>query len=94
MGVLGGGVVAESLPTVAASGDHLATLEALRGVLAEAIVLSDSARDVAALSARLTEVLAAIEKVRGQAPAAVSAVDQIAERRARRKPIRDGAARS
>ena len=83
-----------SLVESAASGDRLATLEALRDHIAGLVGASDSARDVAALSGQLTVVLKQIEEIHGKAPAKVSAVDEIAARRkARRKPVKNGAAR-
>lgn len=51
----------ESLASVAASGSRLDTLRALRDYLADALDQTASARDQAALSARLTDVLAQIE---------------------------------
>lgn len=52
-----------SLSSVAASGSRLDTLRALRDYLAEALDNTLSARDQAALSARLTDVLAQIEEL-------------------------------
>lgn len=49
------------LADVAARGDRLETLRALRDRLAREIDLTASARDVAALSNRLTDVLEQIE---------------------------------
>ncbi len=51
----------KSLATVAATGSRLDTLRALRDYLADALDSCVSARDQAALSARLTDVLAQIE---------------------------------
>lgn len=83
-----------SLLEAAASGDRLPALEALRDHLALLTGASESARDVAALSGQLTQVLKQIEDLKGNAPAAVSAVDEIAARRkSRRKPLKNGAAR-
>lgn len=50
-----------SLEHVAKSGDRLATLRALRDYLARALDDTDSARDQASLSARLTDVLIQIQ---------------------------------
>jgi hypothetical protein len=50
-----------SLEATARGGDRLATLRALRDRLAKEIDETRSARDVAALSRQLTEVLAEIE---------------------------------
>ena len=55
----------ESLVDAAASGNRLAALEALRGVLATRLAECESNRDVAALSARLLEVLSQIAEVAG-----------------------------
>lgn len=52
-----------SLKRVAAAGDRLATLRALRDYLAEALDDTDSARDQAALSARLSDVLIQIDEL-------------------------------
>ena len=83
-----------SLLEAAASGDRRAALEALRDQLALLIGTSESARDVAALSGQLTVVLKQIEELSKGDKKNVSALDEIAERRkARRKPIKDGAAR-
>lgn len=83
-----------SLLDAASGGDRLTALEALRDHLALLAGSSDSARDVAALSGQLTQVLKQIEELQGKAPAAVSAVDEIAARRkARRKPLKNGSAR-
>lgn len=56
--------MADSLSKAAASGDRLKALVALRDRLAEAIEATESARDVAALSRQLTDVLAQIEEVK------------------------------
>lgn len=83
-----------SLLEAAASGDRRAALEALRDQLALLIGVSESARDVAALSGQLTVVLKQIEELAKGDKRNVSALDEIAERRkVRRKPIKDGAAR-
>lgn len=52
-----------SLEHVAQSGDRLATLRALRDYLARALDATASARDQAALSARLTDVLIQIQEL-------------------------------
>ena len=83
-----------SLLEAAAGGDRLAALEALRDHLAFLAGASDSARDVAALSGQLTQVLKQIEELSRGAKKNQSPVDEIAERRkARRRPMKDGAAR-
>ena len=51
------------LASAAASGDRLTALQALRDRLATEIDVTVSARDVAALSARLVDVLAQIDDV-------------------------------
>lgn len=53
--------IPESLAEVAATGNRQATLEALRDLLAEAIEAGPPARDLAALSRRLLEVLDQLE---------------------------------
>lgn len=73
----------ESLSSVAATGDRVATLKTLRDVLAEQIETTDSARDVAALSRQLTDVLAQIATLEPETKA-VDPVDEIARRRAAR----------
>jgi hypothetical protein len=73
----------QSLASVATRGDHAATLRALRNKLAREIDQADSPRDVAALSARLVDVLAclaATQKTKG-----VNNIDQIAKKRAERQ---------
>lgn len=83
-----------SLLDAASSGDRLATLEALRDQIALLIGSSESARDVAALSGQMTQVLKQIEEIKERKPSEVSAVDEIAARRkARRRPLKNGAAR-
>lgn len=83
-----------SLLDAAASGDRQSALEALRDQLALLIGSSESARDVAALSGQITVVLKQIDELKSKKPAEVSAVDEIAARRkARRRPVKDGARR-
>lgn len=83
-----------SLIEVAASGDRLKTLESLRDTIAVRIAESESARDVAALSGQLTQVLKQIEELAKTSGAKRSKVDELAERRKQRsKPIREGKAR-
>lgn len=55
--------MSDSLARVASAGDRLKTLEALRDRIAEEIDRTRSARDVAALSRQLTDVLAQIEEI-------------------------------
>ena len=52
-----------SLERIAKAGDRLATLRALRDYLARALDDTDSARDQASLSARLTDVLIQIQEL-------------------------------
>lgn len=85
VGSTGGAV--ESLAAVAASGAYLPTLEALRDRVAQQIDLTDSARDVAALSQRMLDVTAAIEAAkRAQPEAKGTPLDELARRRAVGKP--------
>lgn len=49
--------------SILATAERLEALKALREVLAETIVASNSARDVAALSRQIREVIADIEKI-------------------------------
>ena len=69
------------LSAVVAKGNARASLEALRDLLAGQIEGCDSGRDVAALSARLLDVLARLDAL----PAAVkgTVLDEVAERRAK-----------
>lgn len=79
------------LTVSAASGDRLATLRDLRDVLALTIVETDSARDVAALSRQLTDVLEQIDTVLKADPEKKgTALDEISKRIAERQ---SGAAR-
>lgn len=75
--------MADSLAATASAGDRGATLRALRDRIAKEIDLTNSARDVAALSRQLTEVLAEIESLPN--PEKVSVADEIAKRRADRR---------
>lgn len=78
----------------ASSGDRLKTLESLRDTIASRIEDSESARDVAALSGQLTQVLKQIEELVKASGAKGSKVDELAARRTnRRKPLKDGMAR-
>lgn len=72
--------VPDGLSAIAATGDTGATLRALRDLLAGWIESCESGRDVAALSARLADVLERIEAL----PAAKegTALDELARRRA------------
>lgn len=68
----------------AASGDRLAALRDLRGVLAATIVACESPRDLASLSARLQSVLEEISKLDGQKDKG-DGIDEIAQKRAARR---------
>lgn len=72
--------------------NRLESLKALRDTLARAIDSCDSLRDLAALSARLTDVLAQIEAIPNKAE--VSAADEIAARRAARRSNSSASARA
>lgn len=74
----------------AASGDRLATLRALRDLLAVQIEACDSLRDLAALSGRLQSVLDEITRLEPK-KAEGDGIDEIARRRAAR---RSGSAKS
>lgn len=70
------------ISSAAASGSELETLTALRDRLAWQIDVSDSARDVAALSARLVDV---IERIAAIKPLKTSKADELAKKRAQRQ---------
>jgi hypothetical protein len=82
-----------SLREVAAAGDRLETLYALRDVLARQIEMTESGRDVAALSLRFMSTLAEIDTLeRESAPDREgTGLDELNARRAAREA---GAARS
>lgn len=65
------------------SGDRVAALRDLRDLLAQTIVSSDSARDVAALSRQLVDVLAQIDAAQGPAQVG-TALDELRQRRSSR----------
>lgn len=70
------------LAPVVAQGDLLVSLRALRDRLAGAIDATDSARDVASLSARLAEVLVRIDEVEKLRPEQKgTALDEVNARR-------------
>ena len=81
----------ESLVSVARRGDEKETLEALRDIIAERIVSTDSARDTASLAKRMLEVgeriteLGKGEKSAKKAVSEVSRFDVIAGRNAGRR---------
>lgn len=74
---------ARTVAGAAKTGDRLAALSVLRDRLAREIDQCDSARDIAALSRQLTDVLVQIE---GLAPVEQkgSPLDELAKRRGRR----------
>jgi hypothetical protein len=76
--------MADTTPIAAAAetGDQAATLTSLRDRLAREIDQSDCARDIAALSRQLVDVMARIEAI---TKPKVSAVDQLAKKRANRQ---------
>lgn len=69
------------LAATAKVGDRAKTLVVLRDLLASQIESCDSARDVAALTARFLEVLAQIEAL--PAPVQGTVLDELANRRAK-----------
>ncbi len=71
-------VVKVKVAQVASLGDQLKTLEALRDRLAGAIDATTSARDVAMLSSRLTDVMKLIGE---QVPKSRTPLDELRERR-------------
>ena len=79
-----------SLVAAAASGDRAATLRALRDRLALEVETSNSARDVAALSRQLTDVLSLIEAL--PKPAEGTPLDELTQRRGRASSTRTGRA--
>lgn len=82
-----------SLVEAVESGDELVALEALRNALAVQLESCDSGRDYASLSLRLMGALNRISEIKGKKPSAVSPLDEIASRRARKKPVRGGVKR-
>lgn len=73
-----------SLLESAASGDRLKALQDLREIIATQLVACDSARDVAALTARFQSVLLEIETMTKESGKAADPVDEISARRAAR----------
>ena len=75
-----------SLSEAAASGSRIDALRSLRSVLAESIDTCESARDLAALSRQLTDVLTQIEQAEKAAPAKKgTALDELENRRLARE---------
>ena len=72
--------------------DRLDRLKNHSTALESQLALADGAA-YAALSARYMDALKQIDDIERRAPAAASPVDEIAKRRARRKPIKSGVAR-
>lgn len=75
---------AGTVATAAASGDRAATLRALRDKIAESIDSTRSARDVAALSNRLLDVLDALAAL-GERTDETTPLDELRRRRAERE---------
>lgn len=73
--------MAEKLATIAEKGDTLATLIALRDVLARAIDNPESAGDIATLTRQFTDVLGRIDALK---PPQQSKRDELARKRALR----------
>ena len=74
------------LPEAAASGNRRSALVSLRDLLARVIAETDSARDVAALSRQLTDVLAQIEEMDAAKPEQEGTpLDELRKRRAARE---------
>ncbi len=71
------------LPAVAAQGDRLSTLEAMRNYLANEIQECESSRDTAALGRLLVDVLAQIDAIGGSGgqSAEDKTFDELAKRR-------------
>lgn len=89
----GGSVSApEPLAAVVGAGDRRASLVALRDFLARALDETESKRDVAALVARLTDVMDKIEAL--PAPVEGTALDELARRRVADGRVTATAARS
>lgn len=82
------------IAVVAATGDRLATLGALRDLLAREIQGCESSRDLAALSRQLTLVLADIEELAPPAAEKGTPLDELRKRRAARGPTPKGSGRS
>ena len=76
----------QGLPDVAATGDRLATLQAMRDHLAEQIDACESSRDTAALGRLLVDVLAQIDAIGGAdgQSAEDRTFDELAKRRSGR----------
>jgi hypothetical protein len=72
-----------SLASVAEKGDRAATLTALRDRLAREIDQAEEPKDISALSARLTDVLAQLAAI--SPTKKVSTVDQLARKRRERR---------
>lgn len=71
----------KKISKVAPSGDRLKTLETLRDVIAETIDGTNSARDIAALSRQMTEVLAEIDEIKkAEGADQISTIDEIRNR--------------
>ncbi|MBD7952373.1 hypothetical protein [Oerskovia rustica] len=75
----------QSIKEVLVSGDRLQSLRALRDRLGETLDVTTSARETATLSARLQDVLRDIGALETPDAAAGTPLDELRERRARRK---------
>jgi hypothetical protein len=73
-----------SLSAVVAAGSRLDSLRALRDVLARQIESCESPRDLAALTQRLVDVLAAIDELAPPLPAKGTVLDEVKAKRAER----------
>jgi hypothetical protein len=79
----------------AASGSRLAALRDLRDLIAKTITATDSARDVAALSRQMTDVLGQIEDVEKAAPEQKGTpLDELARRRSVGQSVAKGRPRA
>lgn len=70
--------------------DERANLVALRDMVGSTLERTKSRRDIAALTGRYLDILERLAELDGRTQTTASAADEIAERRARRRPIRDG----
>lgn len=70
--------------------DERANLVALRDMVGSTLERTKSRRDIAALTGRYLDVLERLAELDSRTPTGTSAADEIAERRRRRRPIRDG----
>lgn len=85
--------VADPTTSTLTGEEERANLVSLRNMLAATLERTKSPRDIAALSGRYQDVLERLAELDGRESSRASAVDEIAERRRRRRPIRDGVKR-